>query len=69
MKFRRAHELGVAASIGAFGEALNRDAEHPLTQEHDEVLELFITEVLVSVLHVKRLSCATEKHPQCRGAT
>lgn len=43
MKFRRAHELGVAASIGAFGEALNRDAEHPLTQEHDEVLELFIT--------------------------
>lgn len=51
MQFCRPDELGVAAAIGALGEALDGDAEQALAQEHDQVLELPITEVFVRVLH------------------
>jgi hypothetical protein len=42
MKFSRPYKLGIAATIGSLSEALHRNTEQALAQEHDQVLELTI---------------------------
>jgi hypothetical protein len=47
----RSYELGVLAAIGSFRETLDSHSQNTLAKKDDQLLELVIAKIFVSVFH------------------